>query len=112
LPLKRAAERVEVSDRPPRQDLVAAIETDQMLDLLRYREMPPTGRRSATRGMYGKATMLPSSRRMPCLRARLSGEPAHRPENVAGTPRGGKPAPRARVMNDFAPCTPAISRDP
>jgi hypothetical protein len=47
-----------------------------VVDLLCCREMPPAGRRSAARGIYGKATMLPSSRRMPCLRNRLSGEPA------------------------------------
>jgi hypothetical protein len=29
------------------------------------------------RGMYGKAIMLPSAWRTPCLRARLSGEPAN-----------------------------------
>jgi len=32
--------------------------------------------RSATRGMYGKAMTLPSSRRAPSLRCRFSGEPA------------------------------------
>jgi hypothetical protein len=34
------------------------------------------GARSATRGMYGNAMTVPSSRRTPCLRARFSGEPA------------------------------------
>ena len=38
LHLKRAAERVKLGDRPPRQELVAAIEADQMLDLLRRRD--------------------------------------------------------------------------
>jgi len=76
LHLKRAADRVELPVRSPRRDLVPAIEADQVVDLLCCREMPPAGRRSAARGIYGKATMLPSSRRMPCLRNRLSGEPA------------------------------------
>jgi len=43
LHLHRAAERVEFGDRPPRQDLIAAIEPDQMLDLLCRRKMPPAG---------------------------------------------------------------------
>src|SRR5215469_13872693 len=34
------------------------------------------GGRSATRGMYGKAMTLPSSRRTPSLRCRFNGEPA------------------------------------
>jgi hypothetical protein len=54
LPLKRAAERVEVSDRPPRQDLVAAIEADQMFDLLSRREMTPAGRQIGHAGHIGK----------------------------------------------------------
>ena len=44
LHLKREAEGVEFSDRPPRQDLVATIEAYQVLDLLRRREMSPAGR--------------------------------------------------------------------
>lgn len=44
LHLKREAQRVEFSDRPLREDLVAAIEADQVLDLLRRREIPPAGR--------------------------------------------------------------------
>ena len=44
LHLHRAAQRVEPGPRP-RQDLIAAIETDQMVDLLCCREMPPTGRK-------------------------------------------------------------------
>jgi hypothetical protein len=44
LHLKREAERVEFCDRSLRQDLVAAIEADQVLDLLCHREMPPARR--------------------------------------------------------------------
>jgi hypothetical protein len=44
LHLKREAERVELGYGPPRQDLAAAIEADQVLDLLCRREMPPAGR--------------------------------------------------------------------
>ena len=43
LHLKREAEQVEFCDRSLRQDLVAAIEADQVLDLLRRREILPAG---------------------------------------------------------------------
>ena len=51
LHLKREAEGVEFSDRPPRQDLVATIEAYQVLDLLRVVKCRQPGGRSATRGM-------------------------------------------------------------
>ena len=68
------------ADHPgdPGQNLGDAVEAhvQRMLDLLCRRPAAPPFGSSATRGMYGKAMMLPSARRTPCLRARLSGEPA------------------------------------
>jgi hypothetical protein len=75
LHLQGEAQRVEPG-WGPRNDLKGLIEwhAEQMLDLSAVENCRQPCGRSATRGMYGKAMMLPSSR--PCLRARFSGEPA------------------------------------
>jgi hypothetical protein len=79
---------------------------------LRYREMPPTGREIGDARHVRKGDDAAVLETDALLARSFERGACHRPENVAGTPRGGKHAPRARVMNDFAPCTPAISRDP
>jgi len=54
LRLHRPTHRVELSDRPPRQDLIAAIKADQMFDLLCRSEMPPARRQIGHAGHIGK----------------------------------------------------------
>ena len=97
LHLKREAERVEFCDRSLRQDLVAAIEADQVLDLLCHREMPPARRQIGdarhSREGNNAAVFGPDAE----LALSLERRSCHRLRYVAGASRRGKQKPRARV---------------
>src|SRR6516225_3633650 len=104
LHLHRQTHWVEFIDRSPRQDLIAAIGANQMLDLLRCRKTPPAGRKVGHTRHIGErdyAAVFETDALLACSFERRA---CHRPEHVAGVRRLGNRASVAcaRVRSLFS----------